>query len=134
MKRLLYFYIILFFSLVSCGDDPVSYTWPDFEWEETSYQTREVRNLPYFVVPQSGGQFTFKCTNYPSFDFDTKLTTYTFAPFEYDTCVSYANWDKKGNVVNITFAPNDTITRYCLCTFGVANAGGILRFVQEGVK
>ncbi|MCQ2290297.1 MAG: hypothetical protein MJZ63_03350 [Muribaculaceae bacterium] len=144
MNKFALILITFCFVLSACSNDDntlIGGNWPPMEWEEFSYKTQNVDNAKFIFVPKEGGTYTFVCKNYKSY-WCTPYNRY-FAlreKFDYEEELAYhgentyTNAKVNGHTLTVTFAANDTITRYCYLEVSAGDTFSSFSFMQEGAK
>ena len=108
--------VIGILSFASCSKDDGD--WDPMKWESYSYETTRLPDgTRAITVPQSGGTFTFKCTNYNYLWIESVTEgindknvknipsdNYTYIETNSTTV------QVEGKKLTVTFAPNDTQT------------------------
>lgn len=108
--------IIGILSFASCSKDDGD--WDPMKWESYSYgNTRLPDGTKAIAVPQSGGTFTFKCTNYNRLWIQcvtegiNDKNTMNIPSDNYTYIETNSTTVKvEGNTLTVTFAPNETQT------------------------
>ena len=136
----LFFTCVLASLLAGCSSsDDDELKCEEFAWENVSYPSKKINGDKYYVVPRQGGDYTFTMEVY-----NTKNTMRARFRESYDNpaIATRSSWHDSfngsvkidGSSVEITFMPNDNVTRYCNMSFSDPMNFGYLYFVQEGAK
>ena len=106
MKKVLRTALLLLVVLVgvsSCGKDEPDGKWENMKWEDLSGLTKE---NGVYIVPATGGAYTFKCKNYKPWIDHCEYGLYEMTV--YTPMLVYNDWFEvkcDGNDVIVTFQP-----------------------------